>query len=137
MDRAGVPFPAGPDLPAVEPKSAPKVAIVVLNWNDGAATLACLGALRSIDYPNIAVIVVDNGSTDGSAQRIRDSAFVDLVVNPTNLGFTGGVNVGIARAMATTADYVWLLNSDATTQPDVLSRLVATAETDERIGLVS
>ena len=126
-----------PAKPAGEANVVPKVAVVILNWNDGAATLACLDALASANYPNIMTIVVDNGSTDGSAQRIRDTVAVDLVINPTNLGFTGGVNVGIARAMAAGADYVWLLNSDATIQPGVLSRLVAVAESDDRIGLVS
>lgn len=115
----------------------PKVGIVILNWNDGAATLACLETLQAINYPNYIVIVVDNGSTDGALQRIRALGSVDLVINPTNLGYTGGVNVGIDRALASGADYVWLLNSDATTQPDVLSRLIVAAEADERIGLVS
>jgi GT2 family glycosyltransferase len=133
MDHAGAPRESVPASPVV----AHKVAIVILNWNDGAATLACLDALRSTDYPNTMTIVVDNGSTDGSVQRIRDSGAVELVANPTNLGFTGGVNMGIARAMAAGAQYVWLLNSDAMTQPDVLSRLVAAAEADHRIGLVS
>ena len=134
MDSAGVPATS---VPATEAHPAPTVAIIILNWNDGAATRACLDALQSTDYPNRFTIVVDNGSTDGSAQSIRDAACADLVLNPSNLGFTGGVNVGISRAMAAGADYVWLLNSDATTRPDVLSRLVAAAEADERIGLVS
>ena len=115
----------------------PRVAIVILNWNDTPATLACLDALRATGYANYTTIVVDNGSTDGSVDRLRGIAAIDLITNPTNLGYTGGVNAGIGRAMAAGADYVWLLNSDATTQPDVLARLVATAESDERIGLVS
>jgi GT2 family glycosyltransferase len=117
--------------------AVPKVAIVILNWNDGAATLACLKALRSTAYPNYDVIVVDNGSVDGSLPPLGDAGPFDLVINPTNLGYTGGVNVGIARALESGADYIWLLNSDAITQPDVLSHLVATAEADQRIGLVS
>jgi hypothetical protein len=61
----------------------------------------------------------------------------ELVQNPRNLGFTGGVNRGIARAMAGGADYVWLLNNDAIPGPDTLARLVAAAEADPRVGLVS
>jgi len=137
MDNAGVPSASPPTTPAAKSQPAPKVAIIILNWNDGPATIACLDALQSTDYPNRVTIVVDNGSTDGSAQSIRAAAGADLVLNPTNLGFTGGVNVGISRAMAAGADYVWLLNSDAITRPDVLSHLVAAAEADERIGLVS
>jgi glycosyltransferase involved in cell wall biosynthesis len=49
----------------------PKVGIVVLNWNDGNATLACLRSLTATDYPNFEVIVVDNGSHDGSTRQIR------------------------------------------------------------------
>jgi GT2 family glycosyltransferase len=123
-------------LSVITPAVSPKVAIVVLNWNDAQATLACLASVERMDYPNRSVIVVDNASTDGSARRFDDRD-VDLVLNQTNLGFTGGVNVGIRRAMDTGADYVWLLNSDATTRPDVLSQLVAAAEADPRIGLVS
>ena len=134
MDGAGTPATSAPDT---EAHPAPKVAIVILNWNDGAATRACLAALQSLDYPNRVTIVVDNGSTDGSAEALRDDGCAEMVLNPCNLGFTGGVNVGISHAMAAGADYVWLLNSDATTRPDVLLRLVAAAEADERIGLVS
>ena len=138
MEAVAVPSVSGRAAPReAAGSSCPKVAIVVLNWNDGAATLACLKALAGIDYPNVRVIVVDNGSTDGSADRVRKAGDAEFVVNATNLGYTGGVNVGIERALAGGAAYVWLLNSDAITQPDVLSRLVAVAEADERIGLVS
>ena len=119
------------------PKTAPAVAIVILNWNGGTETLACLDALKSTDYPHRTTIIVDNGSTDGSLESIRAWDSVDVVANPTNLGFAGGVNVGIRRAMELGADYVWLLNSDATTQPDILTMLVAAAEADKHIGLVS
>jgi GT2 family glycosyltransferase len=140
MEQAAASIPPAPaitDVPAVFPTPAPMVAIVVLNWNDAASTLACLEALRSLDYPNYGTIVVDNGSIDDSVRRLRGRDGIELVTNPVNLGYTGGVNVGIGRAMAGGADYVWLLNSDATTRPDVLSRLVAVAEADATIGLVS
>ncbi|HEY8290080.1 MAG TPA: glycosyltransferase family 2 protein [Acetobacteraceae bacterium] len=130
--RAGAAMPEG-----VRAARWPSVFIVVLNWRDGEATLACLAALAATTYPNFRVVVVDNASADGSADRIARLGTVDLLRNPTNLGFTGGVNVGIGHAMAQGADYIWLLNSDAVTRPDVLSRLVAVAESDSRIGLVS
>lgn len=134
MNRAADPRPpVGSAIQVVRPN----VAVIILHWNDEAATLACLNELRSTDYTNYSTIVVDNGSTTGSAERIGQAGQVDLITNPTNLGYTGGVNVGIGRAMAAGADYVWLLNSDAATRPDVLSLLVAAAEADQRIGLVS
>jgi GT2 family glycosyltransferase len=118
-------------------RAGPKVAIVVLNWNDGAATLACLATLSATSYPNRTIVVVDNASADGSAQRIAALGSAEILSNTTNLGFTGGVNAGIRHALASGADYVWLLNSDASPRPDVLSKLVAAAEADRRIGLVS
>lgn len=115
----------------------PKVVVVILNWNDAEVTIACLDALRSTEYPNFTTIVVDNGSTNNSAARLRGVTGIDLVVSSTNLGYAGGVNVGIERAIAAGADYVWLLNNDAVAHSDVLSRLVTAAEADEQIGLVS
>lgn len=116
----------------------PLVAVVVLNWNDAEATLRCLRSLAGTSYPRWRVIVVDNASIDGSAQRVAAAAPDALLIrNPVNLGFTGGVNAGISRALQDGADYVWLLNSDAVVPPDALARLVAAAEADQRIGLVS
>ena len=115
----------------------PHVSIVVLNWNDSGVTIACLDALRATTYPNYSIIVVENGSTDGSADRLRKVENIDLITSPENLGYTGGVNLGIARALAGRAEYVWLLNSDAKVKPDVLSLLVAAAQSDNRVGLVS
>jgi GT2 family glycosyltransferase len=115
----------------------PAVSVVVLNWNGGEATGACLRSLAAMVYPNLSIIVVDNASSDGSADELACIETIDLIRNRTNLGFTGGVNAGIRRAMERGADYVWLLNSDATAEPGVLGQLVAAAEQDSRIGLVS
>jgi GT2 family glycosyltransferase len=116
----------------------PAVGVVVLNWNDADTTLRCLRSLADTTYSNRRIIVVDNASADGSVQRIASAwGDVDLIVNAANLGFTGGVNVGIRRAVEAGADYVWLLNSDAVTGPDALGALVAAAEADPNIGLVS
>ena len=117
--------------------TAPSIAAVVLNWNDAESTRACLRSLQQTHYPNLSVIVVDNASTDGSADAFARDPDIDLVRNQTNLGFTGGVNTGIRRAMEKGADFVWLLNSDAVTGPDVLGQLAAAAGLDPRIGLVS
>jgi GT2 family glycosyltransferase len=120
-----------------EATGQPRVVIVILNWNDIQATMACLHALRATDYDNYAVIVVDNGSSDGSAVHLREIETIELVTSPVNLGYTGGANIGIDRAMTMGADYIWLLNSDAITRPDVLGCLVAEAEADPKLGLVS
>jgi GT2 family glycosyltransferase len=115
----------------------PLVCVIILNWKDSEATFACLRALAGTGYPNLCTVVVDNGSTDGSVETLARMDSVNLIRNGRNLGFTGGVNVGLRHAVSKGADYVWMLNSDATVQPDVLGKLVAAAESDPRIGLVS
>jgi GT2 family glycosyltransferase len=115
----------------------PKVYVVVLNWNGGSDTVGCLFSLQRLNYENCGVLVIDNGSTDDSAACIR-GAFprVELLETGENLGFAGGCNVGIRRALAQRADFIWLLNNDTTVDPDALKAMVEKAETDPRIGIV-
>ncbi len=124
---------APPDARRPSPESA--VAIIVLNWNGWRDTVSCLVALERLEYPRREVIVVDNGSTDGSVDHIR-AAFptVRLLEAEVNLGFSGGCNLGIRDALDRGFDYVWLLNNDAKADPTALSALVETAEADPRIG---
>jgi len=117
---------------------APKVFIVILNWNGLEDTLECLASVAQLDYPFRQTLVVDNGSTDGSPERLR-IAYPNLILieHRANLGYTGGNNAGMRYAMTHGADYVWLLNNDAVVEPTSLSRLVTTASQDENIGLIS
>lgn len=83
------------------------------------------------------MIVVDNGSTDDSGSRIRQEfPWVDTVDTGKNLGFAGGCNFGIRRALSEGTDYVWLLNPDTTVDPEALDALVDKAESDAQIGAV-
>jgi len=112
-----------------------RVAIVVLNWNGWQDTLACVASLQALTYGNFEILVVDNGSTDDSVAEIR-SAYPDvtLLLSGANLGFGGGCNVGIRHALAQGADYVWLINSDATVAPAALTALVQVADSDPALG---
>lgn len=117
---------------------SPLVYIIVLNWNSGEDTLRCLASLELQTYPNFRLLVVDNGSTDGSVAVLRGlGARATLIASETNRGYTGGNNLGIARALAEGAAYIWLLNNDALVTPDTLARLIAVAEVDPGIGLLS
>lgn len=123
---------------AEAPTRQPRVVIVVVNWNGLADTLACLEALSALAYPNARVVVVDNGSHDGSPEVIEATwPHVILLRNETNLGYTGGNNVGLRHAQAQGADYVWLLNNDALVTPNCLDILVRTAEANPWTGLVA
>ena len=118
--------------------SHPPVSCIVLNWNGGEDTVKCLNALKECTYPDLTVIVVDNGSTDDSVARIR-AAHPDLLLleSGKNLGFAGGNNIGIRYALAHGADFIWLLNNDTKPASGALNALVAKALTDQRIGAVA
>jgi GT2 family glycosyltransferase len=120
------------------PDSTPATWCVILNWNGWSDTIECLDAMNSCTYPNLNVIVVDNGSSDDSVSRIS-AARPDIVLlkSERNLGFAGGNNIGIRHALAHGADYVWLLNNDTKPDPNALSALVAKAIADKRIGAVA
>ena len=106
---------------------------VVLNWNGGEDTLA---ALRSLD--GIPTICVDNGSTDGSDLAVtKECPGVELLRTGANLGFAGGNNVGLARALERGADWVLLLNNDATAEPGLLPALERAARARPDAGLLA
>jgi hypothetical protein len=98
-----------------------KVAAVVLSWNGREDTLACL---RSLEGEHADVIVVDNASDDGTAEAITGA---EVIRNERNLGYAGGMNVGIRRALERGADAVLLLNNDVEIEPGAIDALVAAA----------
>ena len=113
------------------------VYVVVLNWNGWRDTIACVASLQRQDYLNLNLLVVDNGSSDNSVDHIKKVLpEVELIQTGANLGFGGGCNVGIRLALERGADYVWLVNSDATVDPGALSALVCCAERKPACGAV-
>lgn len=79
--------------------SIPKVTIITLNWNGKKDTIECLESLKQVTYPNYEILLVDNGSTDGSAELFREHyPGIKIVENEKNLGFTGGCNIGIKKS---------------------------------------
>lgn len=117
---------------------SPFVRIVVLNYNGGEYTPRCLEHLRSLDWPKdrLQVMVVDNASTDGSPQTIRERfPEATLVDAGGNLGFAGGNNIGLRNLSG--IDLVALLNNDAFVEPGWLRPLVDTLEADPGLGAVN
>lgn len=107
----------------------PKVFVVILNWNGGDSLAACLRSVFALAYGNFEVVVVDNASRDGSLEKAK-SLFsrAHFVLNPENLGFSAGMNVGIRFALSKGAEYVWILNNDAECDRNALSELVSAAQ---------
>lgn len=115
----------------------PKVSIILLNWNGKEDTLECLESIRQIDYPNYEIILVDNGSTDGSVEFFRDKyPEIEIIQNEENLGFAEGNNVGISNIIARGTDYILLQNNDTVVDPRFLTELVQVIESDNTIGVV-
>lgn len=119
----------------LSPGSAPPlVSAVVVNWNGVDCLDACLASLLVQTWPALEIVVVDNGSTDGSLELLRSryGSRITLVESPVNLGFAGGNNLGIRAAKG---EYLVLLNNDAVAQPGWVSALVGAAESDSRVGM--
>jgi GT2 family glycosyltransferase len=118
----------------------PEVCIIILNWNGKELLKDCLSSLFKVtDYPNYKVIVVDNGSTDGSVEYVKKNfPQVDVLPLDKNYGFAKGNNIGIKYALKKyKPKYIILLNNDTKIiQKDWLTKLVETAESDKKIGIV-
>ena len=110
-----------------------KASVIVLSYNGAAYLSDCLQAVLQQDYPDFEVIVVDNASTDGSAELVAEQfPMVRLIRNTRNLGFGGGNNVGLRAAKG---DILVLLNQDTVVHTGWLAA-VATALADPTIGIV-
>jgi len=113
----------------------PLVSIIVLNWNGLVYLEKCLQSLMCLTYPNYEVIVVDNGSSDGSSNMVkRKFKNVRLIINKTNLGFAKGNNVGIK---ASEGNLIVLVNNDVVVDPTWLSELVKATVDSPKIGMTS
>jgi GT2 family glycosyltransferase len=113
------------------------VAVVVPNWNGKDSIGACLDSLLNQSLKPL-IIVVENGSTDGSLEFLRrDYTDIQVVVNQQNLGFAGGVNSGIRHAIDQGCEFVALLNNDATVDRDWLKQLAATIRSNDHHGIVT
>ena len=100
----------------------PSVSIIVLNWNGEGYVAKCIDSLLEQTYPNYEVIVVDNGSTDGSVELLKGYLpRIRLILNQENLGFAAGNNVAITGAKG---EFVVLFNNDAVAHKEWLEQLI-------------
>ncbi len=119
--------------------SVPVISVVVVTWNRRELLLACLASLARQTHPSYEVIVVDNGSTDGTVetvQRLAESYPVRLrlIVNPENRGFCAANNQGFA---ASQAEFIALLNNDAEAEPGWLTALESVIRLYDDIGMAA
>ena len=113
------------------------LAIVIVNWNTAALLRSCLHHLQAQEDGSSRIIVVDNGSTDGSAKMVAaEFPRVRLLRNEANLGFAAANNQGIRLALAGGAPYVALLNSDTEATPAAMIALAAFLAQNPGVGAV-
>jgi GT2 family glycosyltransferase len=118
-----------------------KLAVVILNWNAAEDTAACLRSVQAWEATGVVgqptVWVVDNGSRAPGIEPIREAfPAVHVLQSPTNRGFAGGSNLGIAAAFEEGAEAVLLLNNDAMVEPAGVAAMLATLASDPEIGVV-
>ena len=113
------------------------LSVVILNWRNEADTIRCVGAVRGWGTLNPQIVVVDNQSTESSraalAQVVRPA---ELISSEVNLGYGGGNNLGIRRALEGRGEYILLLNSDAEIAEAALRSLIERLETHPEVSIL-
>ena len=103
----------------------PKVGVVVLNMNGAGVLRNCLRSIREVDYEDLEVVVVDNGSADGSQRIVPDEfPLFHQIENGRNLGVPEAQNIGIRHCLNFGSDYVFVLNNDLTLDREVIRELL-------------
>ncbi len=115
-----------------------KIGIVLVHLNSYPDTSLCLTSLRSMTYPNAEVIVVDNGSIDGTGEKLRtEFPEVTHIRSDENFGFSGGNNIGIEHGMKNGCEHILLLNNDTIVTPSFLEPLVERLLSKKNVAAVS
>lgn len=115
----------------------PKTAVVVVGTNEKKWLFNCFDSLSQSNYPALQIIYVDNNSDDGSVDYLR-SSFPNILIirNSENKGFAGANNVGMKYAVGLKSKYIFLVNPDTISQPDLISKLVRFMEMHPKFGII-
>jgi GT2 family glycosyltransferase len=116
----------------------PLVFVLILNFRSFEDTAGCVESVRTSDYQNFRLLVIDNASPDESGQQLKElltsNEFLQL---STNTGYAGGNNIGIQIALEAGAKYIFILNPDVRITPNTISICISAAEADPSIGAVN
>lgn len=104
-----------------------KVAVVILNYKVKEDILECVASVKKSNYKNSEIIVVDNNSRDGLKVELTKLDDVTFIQTGDNLGYCGGNNIGIRKALESKADFLFILNPDTKIKIDTISNLVKLA----------
>ena len=113
----------------------PKIAIIIINWNTYQLTFNCLKSLEECIYKNKTIFFVDNGSKDGSGDKIAlEFPETNYIKNTKNEGFTGANNKALKIILKQNFDYALLLNNDTQVNPNFLCHLEARMSSDKNLA---
>lgn len=109
------------------------VSVIVVNYNGVELLEECLGAVAVQTYPRFEVILVDNGSTDGSVEFVREHyPKTILIESPRNLGFSGGNNLG---AEVASGEFLLLINNDVTLEREFIEKMLPAFSEIRNLGV--
>src|SRR5260370_8786283 len=115
-------------------KHTPAFGIVILNWNGLSLTQHCLSSLQKQTYHDYSVIVVDNGSADGSVAWLSKQGDITLIQNQKNVGFARAINQGFSAAIERGCTYAAALNNDTELDKEWLKNLIVFMERHPEVG---
>lgn len=114
-----------------------KVSVIIPTYNSWKTLERCISSILNQTLKAREIIVVNNGSTDGTAEKVREKfPKITLINLTTNTGVTGGRNTGIKRANIS-SDYLFFFDHDMVAGKNMLAELVRVAESDNKIGIVT
>lgn len=130
-------------MQAEERTSAPRVAVVVLNYRNKVDTVTCVQSVLGSECTSFRIVVVDNNSGDDCLNHVRTAltghpraSWVEYVQSPDNRGYGPGNNVGIRHVLASgSADYFWILNNDVLVEPAAMGHLLCAMDAREDVGI--
>lgn len=101
-----------------------KIFVILINYKNAKLTIDCIDSIYKANN-EVRIVVVDNNSEDDSVIRIRDK-FDDIIIieSKTNLGFSGGNNLGIKYALNNSADIIMLLNNDTIVDKNIFNNFI-------------
>ena len=113
------------------------IGVIILNYNGLEDTMRCIESVRTSEGVSARIIMIDNASTDGSCEALKKSEQdLNIIQNPRNFGFAGGMNAGLRRAIEEQLQYAVLLNNDVVLEPGLLRELVAFADGTPEAAIV-
>jgi GT2 family glycosyltransferase len=116
-----------------------KVAVIIINWNGKHLLEECLSSVENQDYSNYKIILVDNGSSDGSVKFVEEKfPEIEIISLDKNTGFAKANNIGMHKAFGDSeVEYIAILNNDAIAESQWLSEMMRLINNDNKIGSVA